>query len=110
MLIDAFTYFNEKELVELRLKYLDPIVDYFVIIESNVTFTGKKKEWNFPEVLEKNLKKFSNKIKYHQLKIDLQTIKNEEAWIIDGFVKFSISGKFTPWICPQVFQQVVMLF
>ena len=30
MLIDAFTYFNEKELVELRLKYLDPIVDYFV--------------------------------------------------------------------------------
>ena len=83
MLIDAFTYFNEKELVELRLKYLDPIVDYFVIIESNVTFTGKKKEWNFPEVLEKNLKKFSNKIKYHQLKIDLEKIKNEEAWIID---------------------------
>ena len=44
MLIDAFTYFNEKELVELRLKYLDPIVDYFIIIESNITFTGKKKD------------------------------------------------------------------
>jgi len=48
MLIDAFTYFNEEELVELRLKYLDSIVDYFVVIESNVTFTGKPKNWNFP--------------------------------------------------------------
>ena len=44
MLIDAFTYFNEKELVELRLKYLNPIVDHFVIIESNITFTGKEKK------------------------------------------------------------------
>ena len=44
MLIDAFTYFNEKELVELRIKYLNPIVDHFVIIESNITFTGKEKK------------------------------------------------------------------
>ena len=55
MLIDAFTYFNEKELVELRLKYLDSIVDYFVVIESNITFTGKEKKWNFPDVLKNNL-------------------------------------------------------
>ena len=47
MLIDAFTYFNEKELVELRLKYLNSIVDYFIVIESNITFTGKEKKWKF---------------------------------------------------------------
>ena len=47
MLIDAFTYFNEKELVELRIKYLNPVVDYFVVIESNITFTGKKKKMEF---------------------------------------------------------------
>ena len=64
MLIDAFTYFNEKELVELRLKYLNSIVDYFVVIESNITFTGKEKKWNFPEVLENNLKEFSHKIQF----------------------------------------------
>ena len=75
MLIDAFTYFNEKELVELRLKYLNSIVDYFVVIESNITFTGKKKKWNFPDVLKNNLKKFSNKIQYHQLNIELNQIK-----------------------------------
>ena len=84
MLIDAFTYFNEKELVELRLKYLDSVVDYFVVIESNITFTGKKKEWNFPDILKNNLKEFSNKIQYHQLNIELDKIKNEESWIIDN--------------------------
>ena len=47
MLIDAFTYFNEKELVELRLKYLNSIVDYFVVIEYNITFTGKEKNGTF---------------------------------------------------------------
>ena len=82
MLIDAFTYFNEKELVELRLKYLDPIVDCFVIIESNITFTGKEKKWNFPEILKNNLKEFAHKIQYHQLNIKLSEIKNEESWII----------------------------
>ena len=84
MLIDAFTYFNEKELVELRLKYLDSIVDYFVVIESNITFTGKKKKWNFTDILKNNLKEFSNKIQYHQLNIELDKIKNEESWIIDN--------------------------
>ena len=84
MLIDAFTYFNEKELVELRLKYLNPIVDYFIVIESNITFTGKEKKWNFPSVLKNNLGEFSHKIKYYQLNIKLDEIKNEESWIIDN--------------------------
>ena len=83
MLIDAFTYFNEKELVELRLKYLNSVVDYFVVIESNITFTGKEKKWNFPDVLKNNLQEFSHKIQYHQLNIKLEEIKNEESWIID---------------------------
>ena len=84
MLIDAFTFFNEKELVELRLKYLNPIVDHFIVIESNITFTGKKKEWNFPYLLKNNLKEFSHKIQYHQLDIKIDEIKNEESWIIDN--------------------------
>ena len=43
MLIDAFIFFNEKELIELRLKYLNSIVDYFVVIEANITHQGKKR-------------------------------------------------------------------
>jgi len=83
MLIDAFLFFNEKELVELRIKYLDEIVDYFVIIEANITHQGRKKNWNFPNILENSLKKFSNKIQYHQINIDPEKIKKEESWIID---------------------------
>ena len=83
MLIDAFQFFNEKELVELRIKYLGEIVDFFVVVEANITHQGKKKEWNFPNILKNNLQTFSNKIEYHQLVIDPEKLKNEESWIID---------------------------
>ena len=83
MLIDAFLFFNETELTELRIKYLNKVVDYFVVIEADTTHQGKKKEWNFPSVLKKDLKEFSNKIKYHQLIIDPEKIKNEESFIIE---------------------------
>ena len=83
MLIDSFLFFNEAELVELRIKYLNKIVDHFVIVEADITHQGKKKAWNFPKILERSLKAFSNKIQYHQLNIDPEKIKNEESWIID---------------------------
>jgi len=83
MLIDSFLFFNEAELVELRIRYLNKMIDYFVVVEANITHQGKKKEWNFPGILENNLKDFSNKIQYHQLHIDLEKIKNEESWIIE---------------------------
>ena len=56
MLIDSFLFFNETELAELRIKYLDKIVDYFVIVEADSTHQGQKKEWTFPKILERNLK------------------------------------------------------
>ena len=83
MLIDSFQFFNERELVELRVKYLNEIVDYFVVIEADITHQGKKKDWNFPDILKNELKKFSKKIQYHQLKIDTEKIKNEESFIIE---------------------------
>jgi beta-1,4-mannosyl-glycoprotein beta-1,4-N-acetylglucosaminyltransferase len=83
MLIDSFQFFNESELVELRIKYLNEIVDYFVIIEANITHQGKKKDWNFPNILKNQLKEFSKKIQYHQVKIDPEKVKNEESFIIE---------------------------
>ena len=82
MLIDSFLFFNENELVELRVKYLSSVVDFFVVVEANITHQGKEKSWNFPNILKKNLNKFSSKIKYHQLNIDPEKIKNEEGWIV----------------------------
>ena len=83
MLIDSFQFFNERELVELRVKYLNEVVDYFVVIEADITHQGKKKDWNFPDILKNELKEFSKKIQYHQLKIDTEKIKNEESFIIE---------------------------
>jgi beta-1,4-mannosyl-glycoprotein beta-1,4-N-acetylglucosaminyltransferase len=51
---DCVIFFNEIELLELRLEILNQYIDKFVIVESNVTFSGNKKEF----VLEKNLNKF----------------------------------------------------
>ena len=81
MLIDAFIFFDEKELVKLRVEYLSSIVDYFVVVEANITHQGKNKEWNFEKILENDLKKFSNKIKYHKLNVDIGKVKQEESWI-----------------------------
>ena len=84
MLIDAFIFFNEKELAELRIKYLNSVVDFYVVVEANITHQGEKKNWNFPNILKNNLKEFASKIQYHQLDIDIDKIKNENSWIIHG--------------------------
>lgn len=79
MIIDAFTFYNEKELVELRIKYLNELIDFFVVIEADVTHTGKTKEWNFPNILNSQLKEFSHKIQYHKMKVDLKKAEQEKS-------------------------------
>ena len=49
MIIDAFSYFNEREIAQLRVKYLSELIDKFVIIEADHSHQGKKKD-----SLEKN--------------------------------------------------------
>ncbi len=53
---DCFTFFNELDLLEFRLKLLNDYVDYFVIAEANITHSGEPKELNF----EKNKERFAN--------------------------------------------------
>jgi len=75
---DGFIFFNELDLLELRLMTLDKIVDYFVIIEANMTHTGNPKEY----VLNKEhplLKKYGDKIRYIQTTLPYknQALANE---------------------------------
>lgn len=60
---DCFTFFNELDLLEIRLRALDKIVDYFVIVEANRTFSGAKKESLFLKN-EKRFEKWKSKIRY----------------------------------------------
>jgi len=49
MIYDCFTFFNELDLLELRLHTLSPHVDYFVIAEADYTFQGNPKPLYFHE-------------------------------------------------------------
>jgi len=49
MVYDCFTFFNELDLLEIRLNILDPYVDKFVLCESHLTFSGKEKPLYYGE-------------------------------------------------------------
>jgi beta-1,4-mannosyl-glycoprotein beta-1,4-N-acetylglucosaminyltransferase len=58
---DAFLFFNELELLEMRMNILNDVVDYFVVVESTITFSSKPKQLLF----DKNrhlFDKFNDKI------------------------------------------------
>ncbi len=46
---DCFTFYNEFELLELRLRALWDVVDYFVLVEADRTHTNKPKPFYFYE-------------------------------------------------------------
>jgi beta-1,4-mannosyl-glycoprotein beta-1,4-N-acetylglucosaminyltransferase len=58
---DCFLFHNEIDLLELRLETLDHVVDKFVIVEANETFSGKPKRWHLAENADR-FKKWHNKI------------------------------------------------
>ena len=47
MIYDCFPFFNEFELLNLRLHELDSVVDRFVLVEADTTHSGKPKEYLF---------------------------------------------------------------
>ncbi len=49
MVIDVFPFFNEIEILQIRLHELDRYVDKFIIVESTVTFSGQPKRLLFAE-------------------------------------------------------------
>lgn len=58
---DCFPFFNELDLLEVRLNYLDSVVDYFVLCESITTHSGLPKKLFYSE--NKSLfKEFEHKI------------------------------------------------
>ena len=60
-IFDCFMYFDEEIVLETRLNYLDPYVDYFVIIESCFTHSGDRRDLKFDI---KKFEKFKDKIIY----------------------------------------------
>lgn len=63
MVFDCIPFFNELDILKLRMQILSPIVDYFVLEESTVTFSGEPKEMVFAGHREL-FSEFADKIRY----------------------------------------------
>ncbi|KAJ3291892.1 hypothetical protein HDU79_001924 [Rhizoclosmatium sp. JEL0117] len=48
---DFFMYNGEQDILEIRLNTMGPIVDKFLLAETNWTFTGKSKAFQFPGLM-----------------------------------------------------------
>lgn len=96
---DCFTFFNELDLLEFRLKLLDNYVDTFVICESNYTHSGKLKPYYFHENKER-YKKWEHKIVYLPLEQSIEDLKfnqvnyytpTDGSWILENQQRMSLS-------------------
>jgi beta-1,4-mannosyl-glycoprotein beta-1,4-N-acetylglucosaminyltransferase len=87
MIYDCFTFFNELDLLEIRLNVLDDVVDKFVLVEATRTFTNKEKEL----VFEKNKERFAKfKDKIIHIIVD-EFPEFDNAWTFEFYQRNSIN-------------------
>lgn len=98
---DSFLFFNELDLLDIRLTILDPYVDYFVISECDYTFSGNKKPFYFDD--NKNLfSKFLHKIihikNYNSNETEnlINTFSNSKKNVFDNIIKYYEIVKNSP--------------
>src|SRR6266446_1521151 len=82
MIYDCFTFYNELELLEIRLNVLNEVVDKFVLTENTGTYTNVKKPLYYDEN-KARFKKFHDKI-IHVIVRDSPRVSN--SWIIEHFL------------------------
>ena len=80
---DCFCFFNELELLDIRLHILKDVVDYFVLVEIPRTHSGKKKELIF----KKNKDKYSEFLDRIYISPDkVPDVKTEHGdWTIENY-------------------------
>jgi len=76
MIIDSFIFNDELEMLSFRLKYLWDVVDKFVIVEADNTFSGKEKSFNFSNG---DFKWAMDKIVYFPIRIDTDA----NPWVVE---------------------------
>ena len=69
MLIDTFTFNGEFDMLQFRMHVLGPLVDKFVIVEADCTFSGNPKPYRFAE-MSSSFDITNPKISFHPVHID----------------------------------------
>lgn len=99
MVYDAFLFFDELDILELRLEILDSSVDKFIILESTESFVGKSKPLVFLENKER-FSKFAHKIQ-HYICADFPNDKK----IYDSAVRSPNTGNKEHWWVREFYQK-----
>lgn len=92
MIYDCFSFFNELDLLEIRLNVLCPVVDKFILVESPYTHTGLPKPLYYAENKDR-FSCFNDKI-IHIVIEDFPSISDasvrEMAWIRENWQRNAI--------------------
>lgn len=94
MIYDCFSFFNELDILEIRLNTLNEVVDKFVLVEAPWTFTGNPKPLYFEENKER-FKPFLDKIIHivaDQPPVSPNVTERENAWIRESHQRNSINA------------------
>lgn len=76
MIYDSFLFFQELDLLEIRLNILYSYVDAFYIVEFDKTFSGQQKDFVLDPELFSRFKKYLDKIVYCPISIS----SHDNAW------------------------------
>jgi beta-1,4-mannosyl-glycoprotein beta-1,4-N-acetylglucosaminyltransferase len=83
MLVDTFMFYNEFDILELRLEVLDRYVDRFVLVEAEVNHVGGTKPLYFQENKDRYAK-WLHKIEHVVVRAD-EAPKDESPWAREKF-------------------------
>ena len=89
MIYDCFTFFNELDLLEIRLNILNEVVDKFVLVEATRTHQGKEKPLYFTEN-KSHYAAFADKI-IHIVVDEYPEYEGKSAWVLERYQREMIS-------------------
>lgn len=83
---DCFPFFNEFDLLEIRLQELWNSVDYFVLSESNLSHSGNPKNYFFLDNIER-FKPYLDKI----IRVDVNDMpETQDSWVRERYQRYSL--------------------
>lgn len=97
---DCFSFYNEFDVLEIRLEELWNTVDYFVILESATTYVGKPKEYLFENNKER-FKKYLDKIRHIKLDVPFEEQKKvfpneiDDHWTREKYQRYALGQQLT---------------
>lgn len=92
---DCFSFFNEFDILEIRLQELWNSVDYFVLLEASTTFAGNKKEYIF-EKNKDRFEKYMSKIRHIKLDDSIEKQRAvfpreiDDTWVREKYQRYAL--------------------